>query len=268
MRGAWIWAGSGVVLVAALVLASIFAEPLAKDPGDDGARALASVGNSLPASTPSSAPASPAGQRVLGTLPRAPAESRADLPTPRSPEPTVSEPPTTRTKIVLPANNDTVNNAPEDPSHNVGVSHDGPEPLLRDPCVIPLYYRGIERKKNLQPEDLKRVFVRVTVEGYTNTWHFRPEAEDEIYVDAWKTLDLTRVVKGVDGRPYVRVGALALGGAEVKDVDLVLGRQPMGGGVFGRGLVERMRLTVDWEKGLARGEGCRASTLGADSPRR
>jgi hypothetical protein len=159
-------------------------------------------------------------------------------------------------KISLPANNDSANNAPEDPSHNVGVSHDGPEPLLRDPCVIPLYYRGIERKKNLQPEDLKRMFVRVTVEGYTNTWHFRPEAEDEIYVDAWKKLDVTRVVKGEDGKLHIRVGSLALGGAEVKDLDMVLGRQPMGGGVFGKRLVEKMRLTVDWEKGLAKAKGC------------
>lgn len=217
-----------------------------------------------------SASGSPTPVEVTSAPPRSPTPSTHQAPEPAKliPEPVLqvspapvptrvdSAMPLPRPKISLPANNETVNNAPEDPSHNVGVSHEGPEPLLRDPCVIPLYYRGIERRKNLQAEDLKRIFVRVTVEGYTSTWHFRPEEDDEVYVDSWKHFDPKRATRGEDGLPHVRIGTLALGGAELNDLDMAIGGKPLGGGVFGKRLVEKMRLTVDWEKGLARAEGC------------
>lgn len=257
MRGAWIWAGGVAVIVAGLVLASIFAEPLATNAGAGGVATAPKPVSDLAAPTQAPELTHPPAPAAPSPPARPVAFKVEEAPVPKSGEPSpLAEPPQARPKIRMPANNDTANNAPEDPSHNVGVSHAGPEPLLSDPCVIPLYYRGIERRKNLQSEDLNRIFVRVTVEGYTNTWHFRPEAQDEIYVDAWKKFDVKRAVKGEDGLPHVQIASLSLGGAEVKDLDIVLGQKPMGGGVFGRGLMEKMRLTVNWEKGLAKAEGC------------
>lgn len=250
------------MVACAILLASLFAEPLAVPPApraDVDVPTHRAEPAAAAAPSPSVLPDSPSTKTTAVTpdpAARSPAPSQVD------PEPSA----TRRPKISLPANNDVINNAPEDPSHNVGVAHEGPEPLERDPCRIPLYFRGIERRQNLQAENMRRIYVRVTVEGYTSTWLFRPLEEDQIYIAAWRHLDTKRVFKDSGGGLNIKVGSLQLGGATLGDVELRFGLQPMGGGVFGRGLMERFGMDVDWEKGVGRVERCGGSEGSRESP--
>lgn len=143
------------------------------------------------------------------------------------------------------------NHEPHNPAHNVGVEHEGPEKPGADPCTAQIYFRGVERRTNLKPEDVNRLFVRLTVENWTSTWRLTPDRPGRAFLGAVKEFDPHRAFKAADGSPHVRLKSLQLGSREVAEIELPLAlNQPLDGGDFGTTLLEAFGATVDLERGV------------------
>ena len=96
---------------------------------------------------------------------------------------------------------------------------------------------------------MRDLYVRVTVENYTNTWWLNPDEQGTTYRGAVADLANGRVYKGEDGNPYVRFASIRIGARELKDQVLpfsFLGT--MEGGLFGAQLLDAFNVSVDWDR--------------------
>lgn len=129
------------------------------------------------------------------------------------------------------------------------LEHPGPEAPSTNPCAVPIYSWGRVHRAPIRPADMKDLYVRVTVENYTNTWWFNPDKRGTTYLGAVEDLATGRVYKGEDGKPYVRYASVRLGSRELKDQVLpfsYLGT--MEGGLFGAQLLDAFNISVDWDR--------------------
>lgn len=143
------------------------------------------------------------------------------------------------------------------PVSDIGDGHAGPEPPSEDPCIVPLYYQGRERRQHIALADLSDFYVRVTVEGWTSHWRLLPDKPGTAYISAVRDFDPKRAFRGADGRPRVRLTRLQLGGRRVEELELGLDLgQPFDGGVFGAVLMEAFGVSLDLERGVLVFDGC------------
>ncbi len=136
------------------------------------------------------------------------------------------------------------------PVSDIGDGHAGPEPPSEDPCIVPLYYQGRERRQRISLADLSDFYVRVTVEDWTSHWRLLPDKPGTAYISAVRDFDPRRAFRGADGRPRVRLTRLQLGGRRVDELELGLDLgQPFDGGVFGAVLMEAFGVSLDLVRG-------------------
>lgn len=129
------------------------------------------------------------------------------------------------------------------------LEHLGPEAPSANACSVPIYSWGRVHRAPIRPADVNDLYVRVTVENYTNTWRFDPDKQGTTYLKAVEDLATGRVYKGEDGKPYVRFASIRIGARELKYQVLpfsFLGT--MEGGLFGAQLLDAFNISVDWDR--------------------